>query len=125
MPKISEKSHAKYQSLLRGGSPQPLEKCPVSTETTSSSKRRRIDVEESNISGNDTRELLEKIYRQNSQMAAKIDEILSKQKALEERIDRMEVDLEESNVDEAFANVIKFYIYITKLVCLLIFFNLF
>ena len=58
-------------------------------------------------------------------MTAKIDEILSKQKALEERIDRMEVDLEESNVDEAFANVIKFYIYITKLVCLLIFFNLF
>ena len=37
----------------------------------------------------------------------------------------MEVDLKESNVDEAFANVIKFYIYITKLVCLLIFFNLF
>ena len=125
MPKISEKSHAKYQSLLRGGSLQPSEKRSVSTETTSSSKRRRIDVEESNISGNDTRELLEKIYRQNSQMAAKIDEILSKQKALEERIDRMEVDLEESNVDEAFANVIKFYIYITKLVCLLIFFNLF
>jgi hypothetical protein len=58
-------------------------------------------------------------------MSAKLDEILSKQKALEERIDRMEVDLEESNVDEAFANVIKFYIYITKLVCLLIFFNLF
>ena len=125
MPKISEKSYAKYQSLLRGGSPQAPEKRPVPTETTSSSKRRRIDVEESNISGNDTRELLEKIYRQNSQMAAKIDEILSKQKALEERIDRMEVDLEESNVDEAFANVIKFYIYITKLVCLLIFFNLF
>jgi hypothetical protein len=124
MPKISEKSRAKYQSLLRGGSPQPPEKRPVPTETTSSSKRRRIDVE-SNISGNDTRELLEKIYRQNSQMAAKLDEILSKQKALEERIDRMEVDLEESNVDEAFANVIKFYIYITKLVCLLIFFNLF
>ena len=125
MPKISEKSHAKYQSLLREGSPQPLEKRPVLTETISSSKRRRIDVEESNISGNDTRELLEKIYRQNSQMAAKLDEILSKQKALEERIDKMEVDLEESNVDEAFANVIKFYIYITKLVCLLIFFNLF
>ena len=125
MPKISEKSRAKYQSLLRGGSPQAPEKHPVSTETTSSSKRRRIDVEESNISGNDTRELLEKIYRQNSQMAAKIDEILSKQKVLEEHIDRMEVDLEESNVDEAFANVIKFYIYITKLVCLLIFFNLF
>jgi hypothetical protein len=125
MPKISEKSHAKYQSLLRGGSPQSPEKRPAPTETTSSSKRRRIDVEESNISGDDTRELLEKIYRQNSQMAAKIDEILSKQKALEERIDRMEVDLEESNVDEAFANVIKFYIYITKLVCLLIFFNLF
>jgi hypothetical protein len=124
MPKISEKSRAKYQSLLRGGSPQPPEKRPVPTETTSSSKRRRIDVE-SNISGNDTRELLEKIYRQNSQMAAKLDKILSKQKALEERIDRMEVDLEESNVDEAFANVIKFYIYITKLVCLLIFFNLF
>ena len=54
-------------------------------------------------------------------MAAKLDEILSKQKALEEHIDRMEVDLEESNVNEAFANVIKFYIYITKLVCLLIF----
>jgi hypothetical protein len=125
MPKISEQSRVKYQSLLRGGSPQPPEKRPVPTETTSSSKRRRIDVEESNISGNDTRELLEKIYRQNSQMAAKLDEILSKQKALEERIDRMEVDLEESNVDEAFANVIKFYIYITKLVCLLIFFNLF
>jgi len=125
MPKISEKSHTKYQSLLRVVSPQPPEKRPVPTETTSSSKRRRIDVEESNISGNDTRELLEKIYRKNSQMAAKIDEILSKQKALEERIDRMEVDLEESNVDEAFANVIKFYIYITKLVCLLIFFNLF
>jgi hypothetical protein len=125
MPKISKQSRAKYQSLLRGGSPQPPEKRPVPTETTSSSKRRRIDVEESNISGNDTRELLEKIYRQNSQMAAKLDEILSKQKALEERIDRMEVDLEESNVDEAFANVIKFYIYITKLVCLLIFFNLF
>jgi hypothetical protein len=125
MPKISKKSRTKYQSLLRGGSPQPPEKRPVPTETTSSSKRRRIDVEESNISGNDTRELLEKIYRQNSQMAAKLDEILSKQKALEERIDRMEVDLEESNVDEAFANVIKFYIYITKLVCLLIFFNLF
>jgi hypothetical protein len=125
MLKISEKSHAKYQSLLRGGSPQPPEKRPVPTETTSSSKRRRIDVEESNISGNDTRELLEKIYYQNSQMAVKLDEILSKQKALEERIDRMKVDLEESNVDEAFANVIKFYIYITKLVCLLIFFNLF
>jgi len=125
MPKISKKSRAKYQSLLRGGISQPPEKCLVPTETTSSSKRRRIDVEESNISGNDTRELLEKIYRQNSQMAAKIDEILLKQKALEERIDRMEVDLEESNVDEAFANVIKFYIYITKLVCLLIFFNLF
>jgi primase-polymerase (primpol)-like protein len=125
MPKISEKSHAKYQSLLRGGSPQSPEKRPVTTETTSSSKRRRIDVEESNIGGNDTRELLEKIYRQNSQMAAKLDEILAKQKALEERMDRMEVDLEESNVDEAFANVIKFYIYITKLVCLLIFFNLF
>jgi predicted RNase H-like nuclease (RuvC/YqgF family) len=125
MPKISEKSRAKYQSLLRGGSLQPSEKRPVPTETTSSSKRRRIDVEESNISGIGTRELLEKIYHQNSQMTAKIDEILSKQKALEERIDRMEVDLEESNVDEAFANVIKFYIYITKLVCLLIFFNLF
>ena len=125
MPKISEKSRAKYQSLLRGGSPQPPEKHSVFTETTFSSKRRRIDVEESNISGIGTRELLEKIYHQNSQMTAKIDEILSKQKALEERIDRMEVDLEESNVDEAFANVIKFYIYITKLVCLLIFFNLF
>jgi hypothetical protein len=123
MPKISEKSRAKYQSLLRGGSPQPPEKHPVSTETTSSSKRRRIDVEESNIGGNDTRELLEKIYRQNSQMAAKLDEILAKHKALEERMDRMEVDLEESNIDEAFANVIKFYIYITKLVYLLIFFN--
>ena len=125
MLKISEKSRVNYQSLLRGGSSQPPEKRPVPTETTSSSKRRRIDVEESNISGIGTRELLEKIYHQNSQMTAKIDEILSKQKALEERIDRMEVDLEESNVDEAFANVIKFYIYITKLVCLLIFFNLF
>ena len=62
MPKISEKSHVKYQSLLRGGSPQPLEKRPVPTETTSASKRKRIDIEKSNISSNDMRELLEKIY---------------------------------------------------------------
>jgi hypothetical protein len=50
-------------------------------------------------------------------MNAKLDEILAKQKALEERIDQMEIDYEETNVDEAFANVIKFYIYITKLLC--------
>ena len=42
---------------------------------------------------------------------------------VEECIDRMKVDLKESNIDKAFANVIKFYIYITKLVCLLIFFK--
>ena len=34
---------------------------------------------------------------------------------LEKCIDKMEIDYEETNVDEAFANVIKFYIYITKL----------
>ena len=58
-------------------------------------------------------------------MAMKLDKILSKQKALEEHIDRIEVDLKESNINEAFVNVIKFYIYIIKLVYLLIFFNLF
>ena len=50
-------------------------------------------------------------------MNAKLDEILAKQKALEERIDQMKIDYEETNVDETFVNVIKFYIYITKLLC--------
>ena len=50
-------------------------------------------------------------------MNAKLNEILAKQKALEECIDKMEIDYEETNIDEAFANVIKFYIYITKLLC--------
>ena len=49
------------------------------------------------------------------QINAKLDEILFKQKALEECIDKMDMDFEETNVNEAFANVIKFYIYITKL----------
>jgi len=48
---------------------------------------------------------------------AKLNKILAKQKALEERIDQMEIDYEETNVNEAFANVIKFYIYIIKLLC--------
>ena len=50
-------------------------------------------------------------------MNVKLNEILAKQKALEECIDKMEIDYEETNVDKAFANVIKFYIYITKLLC--------
>ena len=50
-------------------------------------------------------------------MNVKLDEILAKQKALEERIDQMEINYEKTNIDEAFTNVIKFYIYITKLLC--------
>ena len=77
-----------------------------------------MDSTEPDIGVNEsTREIIEKIFCQNSQMNAKLDEILAKQQALEERIDQMEVDYEETNVDEAFANVIKFYIYITKLLC--------
>ena len=75
-----------------------------------------MDSTEPDIGANEsTREIIEKIFRQNSQINAKLDEILAKQQALEERIDQMEIDYEETNVDEAFANVIKFYIYITKL----------
>ena len=48
-------------------------------------------------------------------MNAKLNEILFKQKALEKCIDKMNMDFKETNVDKAFANVIKFYIYITKL----------
>jgi hypothetical protein len=121
--KTSEKSRAKYQSLLRGGGSQtsagkrPTPSASTSA-STSQSKRRKLDSTEPNIGANEsTREIIEKIFRQNSQINAKLDEILAKQQALEERIDQMEVDYEETNVDEAFANVIKFYIYITKLLC--------
>ena len=77
-----------------------------------------MDSTEPDIGANEsTREIIEKIFYQNSQMNAKLDKILLKQKALEERIDKMKIDYEETNVDEAFANVIKFYIYITKLLC--------
>ena len=48
-------------------------------------------------------------------MNMKLDEILAKQKILEERIDKIKIDYEETNVDKAFANVIKFYICIIKL----------
>ena len=47
----------------------------------------------------------------------KLNEILSKQKMLKEHINKIEINYKETNVDEAFANVIKFYIYITKLLC--------
>ena len=121
--KTSEKSRAKYQSLLRGGGSQTsARKRPTSSASTSAStsqsKRRKLDSTKPDIGANEsTREIIEKIFRQNSQINAKLDEILAKQQALEERIDQMEVDYEETNVDEAFANVIKFYIYITKPLC--------
>lgn len=110
--KNSKQSRDSYQSLLMGGGSQAsAAKRPISSSSESTSKKRRLDIEE----GDSFKEILEKIYRQNSQINAKLDEILLKQKALEERIDKMEIDYEETNVDEAFANVIKFYIYITKL----------
>ena len=82
-----------------------------------------MDSTEPDIGANEsTREIIEKIFCQNSQINAKLDEILAKQQVLEERIDQIEVDYEETNVDEAFANIIKFYIYI---MCLLNFFSIY
>ena len=51
------------------------------------------------------REILEKIFRQNLQMNAKFDKILSKQKILEKHIDKMKIYYKKTNVDKVFANV--------------------
>ena len=48
-------------------------------------------------------------------MNIKLNKILSKQKVLEKCINKIKIDFEETNINEAFANVIKFYIYIAKL----------
>jgi hypothetical protein len=112
--KNSKQSRDSYQSLLMGGGSQAsvAKRLIFSSSESTQSKKRRVDSTEE---GEPFKEILEKIYRQNSQINAKLDEILLKQKALEKRIDKMEIDYEETNVDKAFANVIKFYIYITKL----------
>ena len=82
--KTSEKSHIKYQSLLRGGSSQtsarkrPTPSASISA-STSQSKRRKLDSTELNIGANKSiKEIIEKIFRQNSQINMKFDEILVK-----------------------------------------------
>ena len=59
-----------------------------------------------------TREIIEKIFRQNSQINAKLDEILAKQQVLEKHIDQMEIDYEETNIDETFANTLSTLVFL-------------
>ena len=61
-----------------------------------------MDSTEPDIRANEsTREIIEKIFHQNLQINVKLDEILAKQKTLEEHINKMEIDYEETNIDKA------------------------
>jgi len=69
--------------------------------------------------GDRTTRILERILRQNTEIKEKIEELLTRQKAIEERFEKMEVDYEEKNINKEFAKVINFlclyYIYIILL----------
>jgi hypothetical protein len=62
---------------------------------------------------------LQKIIQQNSEINKKVDELLARQKAIEERLEQMEVDHEQLNMNKEFTKVIKllflYYIYIILL----------
>jgi hypothetical protein len=62
---------------------------------------------------------LQKIIQQNSEINKKVDELLARQKAIEERLEQMEVDHEQLNINKEFTKVIKllflYYIYIILL----------
>jgi hypothetical protein len=62
---------------------------------------------------------LERILRQNTEIKEKIEELLTRQKTIEERFEKMEVDYEEKNLNMEFAKVINllylYYIYIILL----------
>lgn len=62
---------------------------------------------------------MQKIIQQNSEINKKVDELLARQKAIEERLEQMEVDHEQLNMNKEFTKVIKllflYYIYIILL----------
>jgi len=62
---------------------------------------------------------LERILKQNIEIKEKIEELLTRQKTIEERFEKMEVDYEEKNINKEFAKVINllylYYIYIILL----------
>jgi hypothetical protein len=62
---------------------------------------------------------LQKIIQQNSEINKKVDELLARQNAIEERLEQMEVDHEQLNMNKEFTKVIKllflYYIYIILL----------
>ncbi len=62
---------------------------------------------------------MQKIIQQNSEINKKVDELLARQNAIEERLEQMEVDHEQLNMNKEFTKVIKllflYYIYIILL----------
>src|SRR5215216_5699389 len=58
--------------------------------------------------GDRTTRILERILRQNTEIKEKIEELLTRQKVIEERFEKMEVDYEEKNINKEFAKVINF-----------------
>jgi len=48
---------------------------------------------------------LERILRQNTEIKEKIEELLTRQKVIEERFEKMEVDYEEKNLNKKFVKV--------------------
>src|SRR5215216_7045617 len=69
--------------------------------------------------GDRTTRILERILRQNTEIKEKIEKLLTRQKTIEERFEKMEVNYEEKNINKEFAKVINFlclyYIYIKLL----------
>jgi hypothetical protein len=72
------------------------------------------DVEDSEASNV---QMLKKIIRQNSEMNVKLDSMLARQKAIEDRFARMEVGYNDKHAEKGFTKVIIFKLYYYLLYC--------